>query len=252
LIYAFTENFILPFSHDEVVHGKGAMLSKMPGDLWQKFANARLLYAFMYAHPGKKLLFMGCEIGQWNEWNCHESVDWHLLKYEHHQKLQYFFTKLNAVYRDYAPLYEIDFSWDGFEWIDLHDSENSTISLLRKGKNPHHIVVCVFNFTPVPREGYRVGVPYAGTYKQVLNTDSASFGGSDAGVVDVLQTEEVPWNSHQFSLPLKVPPLGAVFFERYGEPPPPPPPEALETEDEVTTEETSPSSETGLENKAGA
>ncbi len=220
LIYAFTENFILPFSHDEVVHGKGSMLTKMPGDLWQKFANARLLYAFMYAHPGKKLLFMGCEIGQWNEWNCNESMDWHLLKYEHHQKLQYFFTKLNAVYKQYLPLHEIDFSWDGFEWIDLHDSENSTVSLIRKAKNYRHIIVCIFNFTPVVREGYRVGVPYAGEYTQILNTDSEAFGGSNAGVVGTMTAEATPWNSHQYSLPLSLPPLGAVFFHHYEDLPP--------------------------------
>lgn len=235
LIYAFTENFILPFSHDEVVHGKGAMLSKMPGDLWQKFANARLLYAYMYAHPGKKLLFMGCEIGQWNEWNCNESLDWHLLKYEHHQKLQYFFTKLNAIYKQYEPMYEIDFNWDGFEWIDLHDSENSTVSLFRKSKNPRHIMVCVFNFTPVPRHGYRVGVPYAGEYKLVLNTDSAVFGGSGVGDVDVLHAEATPWNSHQYSLPLSVPPLGGLFFHHYEDPPPPPP--AVEEDDEAAPPE---------------
>ena len=203
----------------------GAMLSKMPGDLWQKFANARLLYAFMYAHPGKKLLFMGCEIGQWNEWNCNESMDWHLLKYEHHQKLQYFFTKLNAVYKQYLPMHEIDFSWDGFEWIDLHDSENSTVSLIRKAKNYRHIIVCIFNFTPVVRQGYRVGVPYAGEYTQILNTDSEAFGGSNAGVVGTMTAEATPWNSHQYSLPLNLPPLGAVFFHHYEDLPP-----ALEAE----------------------
>ncbi len=222
LIYAFTENFILPFSHDEVVHGKGSMLAKMPGDLWQKFANARLLYAFMYAHPGKKLFFMGAEIGQWNEWNCNESMDWHLLKYEHHQKLQYFFTKLNEIYQRYKPFYEIDFSWEGFEWIDLHDSDNSTVSLLRKCKNPRHIIVCIFNFTPVPRTGYRVGVPYPGAYTQIFNTDSDEFGGSGAGDVEALTAENVPWNNHYHSLPLTLPPLGAVFFHHYEDPPPPP------------------------------
>ena len=220
LIYAFTENFILPFSHDEVVHGKKSMLDKMPGDVWQKFANLRLLLAFMYAHPGKKLLFMGTEIGQWTEWNCHESMDWHLLKYEPHQKLQYFLGKLNTIYKRNQPLYEVDFAWDGFEWIDLHDSENSTISFLRKAKNARHIVVCIFNFTPVVREQYRVGVPYEGVYTQILNSDHTSFGGSGVGVYEEsVHTEPVAWNSHQYSLAISLPPLGAVYFQYYADPP---------------------------------
>ncbi len=224
MIYAFTENFILPFSHDEVVHGKGSMLNKMPGDDWQKFANMRLLYTFMFAHPGKKLLFMGQEFGQWAEWNCNASLDWHLLKYELHQKLQYFISKLNEAYRRYEPLYEIDFSWDGFEWIDLHDSENSIVTFLRKGKNPHNIVVCAFNLTPVVRETYRIGVPHSGTYKQVLNSDHREFGGGHVGVFEEVSTEPVPWNSHQNSINVQLPPLGAVMFHFKGTPPPPPKP----------------------------
>jgi 1,4-alpha-glucan branching enzyme len=159
MIYAFNENFILPFSHDEVVHGKGSMLTKMPGDLWQKFANLRLLYAYMWAHPGKKLLFMGQEIGQWNEWNCMTSMDWHLTQYDSHRKLMDFMTQLNEVYRSQPALHAVDFSWEGFEWIDLHDQDNSLLSFMRKGKSEDELVVCAFNFTPVPRASYRLGVP---------------------------------------------------------------------------------------------
>ena len=240
MIYAFTENFILPFSHDEVVHGKGSMLDKFPGDLWQKFANARLLYAYMYAHPGKKLLFMGAEIGQWAEWNCHQSLDWHLLKNEPHQKLQYFISKLNTVYRRNLPLYEIDFSWEGFEWIDLHDSENSTVSFLRKATNPHHIIACVFNFTPVVRQGYRIGVPFPGEYTQILNTDHQAFGGSNVSVFEKIHTDPIPWNSHQHSIHLDLPPLAAIFLHYYAEPPPPPPlePQVEETTTQPTAEST--------------
>jgi 1,4-alpha-glucan branching enzyme len=212
MIYAFTENFILPFSHDEVVHGKGSMLNKMPGDLWQKFANLRCLYAYMFAHPGKKLLFMGAELGQWNEWNHHASADWHLLQHDAHNKLQTFVGELNRVYRQHPPLHEIDFSWEGFEWIDLHDHESSTLSFLRKGRDPREVMVCVFNFTPVVRHGHRIGVPFAGTYDQALNTDAAGFGGSDAGAVLGVEAEALPWHGRPFSISLILPPLAAVFF----------------------------------------
>ncbi len=162
MIYAFNENFILPFSHDEVVHGKGSMLAKMPGDMWQQFANQRLLYAYMFAHPGKKLTFMGMEIGQWREWQHNESLDWHLLQYDSHSGLQRLARDLNHMLKGFGCLHQIDFSWEGFEWIDLNDWENSMLFTLRKGKDPDDLMVCGFNFTPVPRAEYRMGVPRLG------------------------------------------------------------------------------------------
>ncbi len=212
MIYAFNENFILPFSHDEVVHGKGSMLTKMPGDLWQKFANLRLLYAYMWAHPGKKLLFMGQEIGQWNEWNCMTSMDWHLTQYDSHRKLVDFMSKLNAVYCSVPALHAVDFSWEGFEWIDLHDQDNSLLSFMRKGKTPDEVVVCAFNFTPVPRASYRLGVPREGAYEQILNTDADEFGGSNAARLGVVQAEPKAWHNQKFSIAIALPPLGAVYF----------------------------------------
>jgi 1,4-alpha-glucan branching enzyme len=181
LIYAFTENFILPFSHDEVVHGKQSMLAKMPGDDWQKFANLRCLYAYMFAHPGKKLLFMGCELGQWSEWNFKESVDWHLLQFAPHQRLLDFVSKLNATYQQQVALHEVEFTWEGFEWIEYQDGDNSLLAFLRKSKSGQGIVVGIFNFTPVVRQNYRLGVPRPGRYEVLLNSDAELFGGSGAG-----------------------------------------------------------------------
>ncbi len=217
MIYAFSENFILPFSHDEVVHGKGSMLSKMPGDMWQQFANLRLLYAYMCAHPGKKLLFMGSEFGQWREWNHHESLDWHLLQYESHQKLSQLVGELNRLYRDNLALHQVDFSWEGFEWIDLHDWEQSILSFIRRGKDPQDTIVCVFNFTPVPRHQYRVGTTLPGAYEQILNTDSDLFGGSNVQNPHIINSENVAWQGKYHSIPLTLPPLGAVFY-RYIKP----------------------------------
>jgi len=213
LIYAFTENFILPFSHDEVVHGKCNMLSKMPGDDWQKFANLRLLYAYMYAHPGKKLLFMGTEFGQWDEWNCHTSLRWDLLQWDRHKQLRALVKELNALSKALPPLHEMDFSWDGFEWIDFHDSEQSTVSFIRKGKTPGDVVVCLFNFTPTPRVAYRLGVPCAGRYKEVLNSDAGLFGGSNVGNAGVVVSEPIPWQGKAHSLLITVPPLGALYLQ---------------------------------------
>ena len=156
LLYAFSENFILSISHDEVVHGKRSLLEKMPGDDWQKFANLRLFYTYMYAHPGKKLLFMGAEIAQRKEWDCLHSLDWHLLQYEPHEKTSVFLKDLNKIYKKYKSLFEVDHSYDGFEWIDFNDTENSVISFVRKSKNQEELIVCIFNFTPVPRENYRI------------------------------------------------------------------------------------------------
>ena len=214
LIYAFNENFILPFSHDEVVHGKRSMIDKMPGDVWQRFANLRLLYAYMYAHPGKKLLFMGQEFGQWSEWNCHRQLDWELLEYRYHRGLKDLVRDLNKLYHATPALYELDFESSGFEWIDLHDSEQSVVSFLRKGEtDPDDSRVCVFNFTPVPRVGYRVGVPRAGIYVELMNTDGECYGGSNMGNAGQVLAEKTPWNGRPASLRLTVPPLGAVILK---------------------------------------
>lgn len=213
MLYAFTENFILPFSHDEVVHGKGAMLSKMPGDTWRKFANLRLLYAFMYAHPGKKLLFMGSEFGQWNEWNFGTSLDWHLTQFEPHAKLRDELKELNKIYHSNQEFYEIDFTWDGFQWIDLHDSDQSIISFIRRGKDSLDFTACVFNFTPVPRTNYRMGVPEPGPYLELFNSDSKAFGGSGVCNPTLAPAEPAPWQSQPCSIILSLPPLGAVFLK---------------------------------------
>ena len=181
MIYAFTENFILPMSHDEVVHGKKSLLEKMPGDFWQKFANLRLLYGYMFGHPGKKLLFMGNEIAPWVEWNHDASLDWHLLRWDSHRGMQRLVSDLNALYRTQTALHQIDFDWQGFEWLDLHDWENSVLAFLRRGKAPGESVVVVCNFTPVAREHYRIGVPEGGFYRELLNTDAGCYGGSNFG-----------------------------------------------------------------------
>ena len=216
LLYAFSENFILTFSHDEVVHGKNSMLGKMPGDSWQQFANMRLLYALMFAHPGKKLLFMGQEFGQWNEWDCHESMDWNLLEYRPHQQLQHFLGDLNRTYGAMPPLHEVDFSWDGFEWIDFHDSEQSTLSFYRKAKDPEDLLVCIFNFTPVLRNGYRVGVPRPGLYEEVMNSDAAVYGGGNHGNAGAVEAESMPWMNQQHSAVITLPPLGAIYLRPGG------------------------------------
>lgn len=214
LLYAFNENFILPFSHDEIVHGKRSMLDKMPGDDWQKFANLRLLYAYMTAHPGKKLLFMGGEIGQWHEWDHHASVQWHLLQYGSHLSLQNCVRDLNRIYRAYPAFYTIDFSWEGFEWIEYHDSEQSTLAFMRKSEVPDEEVVCLFNFTPIAREGYRVGMPAVGDYAEILNTDAEIYGGAGVGNSGCVTAEAQPWQSQPCSAVVRIPPLGAVFFKR--------------------------------------
>jgi 1,4-alpha-glucan branching enzyme len=213
LLYAFTENFILPFSHDEVVHGKRSMLDKMPGDIWQKFANLRALYGYMYGHPGKKLLFMGSEFGQWREWKFDESLDWHLLDYNSHKGLQRFVVDLNRIYKSEPALYELDFDWHGFEWIDFHDSENSIISFIRRAKNPEDFLVFVFNLTPVPRFSYRIGVPRADFYKEILNSDSKFYWGSNLGNTGGLVAENIPAHGRPFSLNLTLPPLSVLILK---------------------------------------
>ena len=214
LIYAFTENFILVLSHDEVVHGKRSMLDKMPGDLWQKFANLRLAYAFMYAHPGKKLLFMGNDIGVWEEWNYNKSLDWHLLQWDSHRQLQQFMRDLNHLYQKTPALWQKDFVPEGFQWIDFLDSENSVVSFIRRGADPADEIVVVCNFTPVPRYDYRIGVPRPGFYKEILNSDSELYGGSNLGNYGGKYADPIPWHGFEHSLSLVLPPLAALYFKR--------------------------------------
>lgn len=213
LVYAFTENFVLPLSHDEVVHGKKSLLDKMPGDEWQRFANLRALYGHMWGHPGKKMLFMGCEIGQWWEWNHDDSLQWHLLDYDRHQGLQRYVADLNRLYASQPALHQVDYDWTGFQWIDLHDSDHSTLTYFRRAKDPSDIVVCALNLTPVPREAYRMGVPTAGYYRELLNSDSEVYGGSNMGNAGGVQAEDMPWHGQPFSVVITLPPLAAVFFK---------------------------------------
>lgn len=211
LIYLFTENFILPFSHDEVVHGKSSLLYKMPGDEWQKFANLRLLYTFMYTYPGKKLLFMGCEFGQGPEWNAKEQLQWQVLEYAVHHGLQKLVGDLNSLYRREPALHAYDFDYQGFEWIDCHDSMQSVISFIRK--SDERFVIVILNFTPLPREGYRIGVPQAGRYREIHNSDSAFYAGSNVGNLGELHTTGVSWMGRPDSLSLTLPPLAGVVLE---------------------------------------
>jgi 1,4-alpha-glucan branching enzyme len=213
MIYAFTENFILPLSHDEVVHGKGSLLDKMPGDVWQKFANLRLLYGYMYGHPGKKLLFMGNEIAQWREWAHDESLDWHLLQWRDHQGILRMVCDLNQLYREQPALHEIDFEWQGYEWLELHDWENSVIAFLRRAKNAEDGIVVVCNFTPVVRENYRIGVPSAGYYREIFNSDSEVYGGSNVGNQGGAWGVPEPHGGRPFHLSIRVPPLGVLFLK---------------------------------------
>jgi 1,4-alpha-glucan branching enzyme len=213
LIYAFSENFILVISHDEVVHGKASLAAKMPGDQWQKMANLRAYLGFMFTHPGKKLLFMGADVGQWREWSESRSLDWDLLQWEPHQKLQRYVADLNRLYRSEPALWQVDHSHEGFEWVDFRDWERSVIAYLRKAKDPadHLLVVC--NFTPVPREGYRVGVPDLCFYAEVFNSDSEIFWGSNVGNRGGFWSEPTPWQGQSCSLELTLPPLSACVFK---------------------------------------
>ena len=214
LWYAFFENFLLPLSHDEVVHMKGSLLGKMPGDEWQKFANLRLLMGYQYTHPGKKLLFMGGEFGQWREWDHDQSLDWNLLEYPPHQGLQRWVRDLNHFYRNHPPLYEKDFTPDGFEWIDFKDADNSIISYIRKGANPDDEILIVCNFTPVSRQGYRVGVPREGFWQEVLNSDAKEYGGSGWGNFGGMHADPIPFHGKLHSLFVSLPPLSITIFER--------------------------------------
>ena len=213
LIYAFHENFVLPFSHDEVVHGKGSLLDQMPGDIWQKFANLRLLYAYMWCHPGKKLLFMGGEFGQWQEWNFDESLHWHLLAGESHRGLSRAVADLNNLVQREPALHELDFDGRGFEWIDCHNWQDSVLAFVRRGSNSRDALVVCCNFTPVLRQGYRLGVPAAGSYEEIFNSDSAWYGGSNTGNGGGLQSSPVPHHGREHSLTLTLPPLAVVVLK---------------------------------------
>jgi 1,4-alpha-glucan branching enzyme len=213
LIYAFFENFVLPLSHDEVVHGKGSLLGKMPGDDWQKFANLRLLLGYMYAQPGKKLLFMGGELGQWREWVHDESLEWHLLDYPPHSGLKRWVEDLNRFYRGQPALYELDFEQTGFEWIDCNDVEHSMISLIRKGRSPDNLLVAVFNFTPTTHFNYRIGVPQPGFWRELLNSDAREYGGSGQGSLGRVEAAPIPLHGRPYSVTITLPPLAAVFFK---------------------------------------
>jgi len=211
-LYAYSENFVLPFSHDEVVHGKRSLLDKMPGDGWQKFANLRLLLTYQMTYPGKKLNFMGNEIGQGREWNATASLDWHLLDTHWHQGIKQLTGDLGKLYTGTPALHELDFSHEGFAWIDCHDADQSIISYLRRARDGACVLV-LLNFTPVPREGYRIGVPQAGLYKELLNSDAACYGGGNVGNGAGLQSEDKPWMGYPHSIVVTLPPLAGVVLK---------------------------------------
>ena len=212
MLYAFAENFILPLSHDEVVHGKGSLLAKMPGDDWQKFANLRLLLGYMWGQSGKKLLFMGGELGQWTEWDHDGSVEWHLLEHPPHRGIKQWVSDLNRVYRTEPCLHELDCDPAGFEWVDCADWDASTLSFIRRGKSSSAVVLSVYNFTPVPHHGYRIGVPRGGTWKEILNSDAEVYGGSGQGNLGEVMAEKTPTHGRPFSIGIVLPPLAAVTF----------------------------------------
>jgi 1,4-alpha-glucan branching enzyme len=203
---------MLPLSHDEVVHGKGSLLRKMPGDDWQKFANLRLLYGFMYGHPGKKLLFMGAEFGQWDEWDADKSLDWHLLEFPQHQGVQLWVRDLNHLLVNEPALHQIDFEHEGFRWVDCLDSAASVVSFLRFAEDNASAVLCVCNFTPVVRENYRVGVPHDGYWEELLNSDAEVYGGSGLGNLGGVLAESHGMHDMPFSISLRLPPLSVSFF----------------------------------------
>lgn len=214
LLYAFSEKFLLPFSHDEVVHLKRSMLDKMPGDVWQKFANLRLLYAYQWSHPGKKLLFMGGEFGQWREWSEARDLDWYVLEHDpKHGQVRNCVGRLNQIYCEEIALHEEEYSWEGFQWVDLHDYERSILAYLRRAPSNGETILVILNFTPVVRYGYRLGVPEPGEYKEIFNSDSAEFGGSNVLNLSCHSTD-VAWHGHMQSVELTLPPLGAIFLKR--------------------------------------
>ena len=213
MLYAFHENFVLPISHDEVVHGKRSLISKMPGDEWQRFANVRAFLAYMFGHPGKKLLFMGSEFGQYEEWNYAAGLPWDLLQYDYHRKLQTLARELNRLYRAEPAMHEVDFHWSGFEWVDFHDVDHSIIAFLRRAENPDDFLLFCCNFTPVPHQRYRFGVPSAGFYKEVFNTDAEMFGGSNMGNAAGVASDPVNSHGRDQSILVTLPPLAVVVFK---------------------------------------
>ncbi|MGI8420875.1 MAG: 1,4-alpha-glucan branching protein GlgB [Gaiellaceae bacterium] len=212
MVYAFTENFVLPLSHAEVVHGKGSLLTKMPGDRWQQLANLRALYGFMWAHPGKKLLFMGCELAQEAEWSEERSLDWHLLEQPGHAGVQALVRDLNRLYREEPALWEVDFEPAGFSWIEPNDAGGNVLVFARHSADGERVVLCACNPSPVPREGYRIGLPRAGAWREAINTDSEFYGGSNVGSLGKIEAEPLPWNEQQFSALVTLPPLGVVYL----------------------------------------
>ncbi len=217
MVYHYNENFVLSLSHDEVVYGKGSLLGKMPGDEWQKFAQLRLLYTYLFSHPGKKLLFMGAEIGQWSEWNHEMSLDWHLLQYDRHQGIENTLIDLNHLYTSEKALYEGDFSPEGFSWIDPHDSDNSVLSFCRKSLSSEEVVVVLCNFTPVPRINYVVGVPCKGMWQEVFNSDATRYGGCNLGNAGLVEAREQEMHHYPYSLVVTLPPLAGIIFKTKAE-----------------------------------
>jgi 1,4-alpha-glucan branching enzyme len=214
LLYAFSERFMLPISHDEVVHGKKALISKMPGDYWQKFANMRLFFGYQYGHPGKKLLFMGQEFGQWDEWNHDTQLDWKLLDFDAHRQLLTWVRDLNKIYRAEPALFEDDFSWEGFKWVDFEDANRSLLSFERIAVDKEDRLIFICNFTPSVHHHYRLGVSQAGTYMELLNSDAEFYGGSGVGNLGQVNTETVPMHKRDHSLLLSIPPLAVLILKR--------------------------------------
>jgi 1,4-alpha-glucan branching enzyme len=211
--YHHSENYMLALSHDEIVHGKSNMIGKMPGDEWQKFANVRALFAYMFTHPGKKTMFMSMEFAQWSEWNVWSDLEWHLLNYEPHQQLKQFFAELNSLYKSEPALYERDFEQEGFQWVDCSDNRHSVVSFIRRAKDPNDFVVVVCNFTPQPHSHYRIGVPEPGFYTELFNSDARKYGGSNMGNLGGKWTDE--WWLHNFlySVDLCLPPLSVLILK---------------------------------------
>jgi 1,4-alpha-glucan branching enzyme len=210
--YAFTENFVLPISHDEVVHGKGSLIGKMSGDEWQRFANLRLLLGYMWTHPGKKLLFMGCEFGQVREWTHDSSLEWHVLQYPQHAGVQHWMRDLNHFYKETPSLWELDFSGDGFQWIDCNNGDMSVLIYLRKGRKPGDVTLVALNFTPVPRDNYQIGVPRGGRWRERLNSDAKDYWGGGVGNFGAIEASPLPSHGHFHSLNLRLPPLGVLIL----------------------------------------
>ena len=213
MTYAFTENFMLPLSHDEVVYGKNSIANKMPGDEWQKFANLRLLYGYMFTHPGAKLLFQGAEFGQTREWNFEASLDWHLLEFGYHKGIKSVITDLNALYKNYPALHEKQFSADGFEWINYADHQNAVMSYIRRGINRRDDLIIVCNFTPVVRTNYRIGVPVKGKLTEIFNSDATIYSGSGVSNAKPIKIDAESWNGREFSAALVLPPLSVTVFK---------------------------------------